>query len=48
MGLLLFPVGTIVGGLIIWYMLGDEAKQAFAVDQPQVPDSPAGLEAMTS
>jgi len=48
MGLMLFPVGTIVGVLIIWYMLGDDAKQAFAVDQPKVPDSPAGLEAMSS
>jgi uncharacterized membrane protein (DUF2068 family) len=34
MGLLAFPVGTIVGGFIIWYLLGDEAKQAFGAASP--------------
>lgn len=29
MGLLAFPIGTVIGALIIWYMLGDEAKEAF-------------------
>ena len=35
MGLLLFPIGTIVGALIIWYLLNDEAKQAFGVIPPE-------------
>jgi uncharacterized membrane protein (DUF2068 family) len=34
MGLLAFPVGTIVGGFIIWYLLGDEAKRAFGTASP--------------
>ena len=29
LGLLMFPIGTIVGILIIWYLLQDEAKHAF-------------------
>lgn len=47
LGILAFPIGTIAGGLIIWYLLSDEAKQAFGVAPPPVPDSPAGLEATT-
>jgi hypothetical protein len=35
MGLLLFPIGTVVGAFIIWYLLNDEAKQAFGVSLPQ-------------
>jgi hypothetical protein len=34
MGLLMFPIGTIVGVFIIWYLLGDEAKRAFNVAEP--------------
>lgn len=34
LGLIWFPIGTLVGALIIWYMLGDEAKQAFGVSPP--------------
>ena len=34
LGLFLFPVGTVVGVLIIWYLLGDEAKVAFGVMPP--------------
>jgi hypothetical protein len=30
MGLLAFPIGTVVGALIIWYMLSDEAKESFS------------------
>ncbi|MBM4466599.1 MAG: hypothetical protein FJ014_13775 [Chloroflexi bacterium] len=29
-----FPVWTAIGGLIIWYLLQDEAKQAFGWDRP--------------
>jgi len=29
LGLLAFPIGTIIGALIIWYLLQDEAKAAF-------------------
>ena len=31
LGLILIPVHTIVGALIIWYLLSDEAKHAFGV-----------------
>ena len=31
LGLLLIPIHTIVGVLIIWYLLSDEAKHAFGV-----------------
>ncbi len=31
LGLFLIPVHTIVGALIIWYLLSDEAKHAFGV-----------------
>ncbi len=47
MGLLAFPIGTVAGALIIWYLLGDEAKRAFGAAPPAVPDSPAALETMT-
>lgn len=46
MGLLAFPVGTVVGALIIWYMLTDEAKRAFEAAPP--PPSAAELEQMVS
>jgi len=29
LSLLAFPIGTIIGALIIWYLLKDEVKQAF-------------------
>lgn len=29
LGLCAFPIGTIIGALIIWYLLQDEARQAF-------------------
>jgi len=29
-----FPVWTAIGALIIWYLLQDEAKQAFGWDRP--------------
>lgn len=29
-----FPVWTAIGGLIIWYLLQDEAKQAFGCERP--------------
>ena len=28
-GLLAFPVGTVIGALIIWYLLKDEVREAF-------------------
>ena len=34
LGLLWFPIGTAVGVLIIWYLLNDEAKQAFGAAPP--------------
>lgn len=40
LGLLAIPIGTVVGGLIIWYMLQDEAKIAFGVISPPPPASP--------
>ncbi len=40
-GLLLFPIGTIAGGLIIRYMLADEAKDVFARSRRSV--SPHGI-----
>lgn len=36
-GLFAFPFGTAVGALIIWYMLGDEAKRAFGMAPPPPP-----------
>ena len=36
LGLILIPIHTIIGGLIIWYLLSDEAKQAFGVPQTEV------------
>ena len=30
--LLAFPVGTIIGALVIWYMLSDKGKAAFEVE----------------
>ena len=35
LGLLLIPFGTIIGALIIWYLLTDETKQAFGAPLPQ-------------
>jgi uncharacterized Tic20 family protein len=32
LGLLAFPVGTVIGALIIWYLLKDEVRQAFEAD----------------
>ncbi len=29
LSLLAFPIGTIIGVLIIWYLLKDEVRQAF-------------------
>lgn len=29
-----FPIGTIIGGLIIWYLLSDEGRDAFEVARP--------------
>ena len=29
LGLLAFPIGTVIGALIIWYLLKDEVRQAF-------------------
>jgi hypothetical protein len=29
-----FPIWTVIGALIIWYLLQDEAKQAFSCDRP--------------
>lgn len=37
LGLIAFPIGTAVGVLIIWYLLSDEAKQAFGVPVYQTP-----------
>jgi len=34
MGLFAFPIGTVIGALIIWYMFGDEAKEAFEPTSP--------------
>ncbi len=44
LGLILFPVHTIVGALIIWYLLSDEAKHAFGVAALPEP-TPTGTEA---
>ena len=41
LGLLWFPIGTVVGALIIWYMLGDEAKEVFGVGRPGAPPDAA-------
>ena len=42
LGLIWFPIGTLVGALIIWYLLGDEAKRAFGVVPPAPPEGEAG------
>ena len=44
LGLILIPVHTIVGALIIWYLLRDEAKHAFGVAALPEP-TPTGTEA---
>lgn len=38
LGLLAFPVGTIVGVLIIWYLLTPEAEAAFGTAPPAMPE----------
>ncbi len=43
LGLILIPVHTIVGALIIWYLLSDEAKHAFGAASPE--PTPIGTEA---
>ena len=35
LGLILIPIHTIIGALIIWYLLGDEAKHAFGAASPE-------------
>ena len=35
LGLIFIPVGTVIGALIIWYLLKDETKQAFGAEPPQ-------------
>lgn len=37
LGLIWFPIGTIVGALIIWYLLSEEAQQAFGAAPPAAP-----------
>ena len=32
LGLLAFPIGTVIGALIIWYLLKDEVRQAFEAE----------------
>jgi len=32
-----FPIGTIIGGLIIWYLLSDEGRNAFELTTPTTP-----------
>ena len=44
LGLIFIPVHTIVGALIIWYLLSDEAKHAFGVAALPEP-TPTGTEA---
>ena len=39
LGLILIPVHTIVGALIIWYLLSDEAKHAFGVAALPIKES---------
>ena len=38
LGLLAFPVGTIIGALIIWYLLTPEAQEAFGTAPPTAPE----------
>ena len=44
LGLILIPVHTFVGALIIWYLLSEEAKHAFGVAALPEP-TPSGTEA---
>jgi hypothetical protein len=37
LGLLKFPIGTVIGALIIWYLLREDVKLEF---QPQVQEPP--------
>jgi hypothetical protein len=37
MGLLMFPIGTVAGVLVIWYLLSDEGKRAFGFGE-RLPD----------
>ncbi len=46
LGLILIPVHTIVGALIIWYLLTDEAKHAFGVAALPEP-TPTGTSRFT-
>ena len=32
LGLLAFPIGTVIGALIIWYLLKEEVRQAFEAE----------------
>ncbi|MGB8647820.1 MAG: hypothetical protein WCF84_21480 [Anaerolineae bacterium] len=39
--LLGFPFGTVLGGLMIWYLLKPEVARAFGASGPVVPSTPA-------
>ena len=40
LGLIMIPIGTIAGGLILWYLLSDRAKPAFGMAlAPAEPDA---------
>ena len=46
LGLLAFPIGTAAGVLILWYLLGDEAREVFtgvpqATATPEIEHHPA-------
>lgn len=34
LGVFWFPIGTVAGALIIWYLLSDEAREAFGAGPP--------------
>ena len=35
--LILFPIGTVIGGLIIWYLLKDDVREAFEEAEGYMP-----------
>jgi len=44
--LFLFPIGTVIGALIIWYLLKDDVREAFeaAEDAMVIEAAPPGEE----
>jgi len=43
LGLLKFPIGTVIGALIIWYLLREDVRQEFQPQPQEQPPTPSQL-----